>query len=265
MREKYKVKNKRSRIYRVVKNVILIILLTIILSTAFVLCSVSKYFPVDAELLEELTDASLEKYEAETGIKVEISTKQIALIPDNADTCIIMYPGAKVSNEAYLPLFKMLAEDGYMCVLRRINAADAFFKIHSADDVVESNPNIDHFYLAGHSLGGTTAAIELSKHENVYEGLILLASYASVDLNGTDDALSVLSIYGSNDGVLSRERYVENKANLPFIEEHIIDGGNHAGFAAYGPQKGDGIATITKEEQMRLTAEYIKEYISKNQ
>ena len=39
----------------------------------------------------------------------------------------------------------------------------------------------------------------------------------------------------------------------------VIDGGNHAQFGHYGPQKGDGIATISREEQQRLTAAAILE------
>ena len=43
--------------------------------------------------------------------------------------------------------------------------------------------------------------------ENVdeFEGLILLGSYSTADLSGTD--LDVLSIYGSEDKVMNYEKY----------------------------------------------------------
>ena len=42
-----------------------------------------------------------------------------------------------------------------------------------------------------------------------YEGLLLLGSYSTEDFSNTD--LSVLSIYGSEDMVLNREKYEECK------------------------------------------------------
>ena len=76
-----------------------------------------------------------------------------------------------------------------------------------------------------------------------YEGLILLGSYSTADLSDTD--LDVLSIYGSEDKVLNREKYEENKSNLPDdFSEVVIEGGCHAYFGMYGAQDGDGTPTI---------------------
>jgi hypothetical protein len=55
------------------------------------------------------------------------------------------------------------------------------------------------------------------------------------------------------------------KNNLPSgAEFNIIKGGNHAGFGNYGPQKGDGKRTISREEQWRITANLINDFIRKN-
>ena len=70
--------------------------------------------------------------------------------------------------------------------------------------------------------------------------------------------LAVLSVFGSEDRVMSREKYEESKANLPNnFTEYIIDGGCHAYFGMYGAQDGDGKPTVTNEEQIRLTVENI--------
>ena len=37
----------------------------------------------------------------------------------------------------------------------------------------------------------------------------------------------------------------------------MIDGGCHAYFGKYGAQDGDGIPTVTNEEQIRITVENI--------
>ena len=104
------------------------------------------------------------------------------------------------------------------------------------------------------------AASYLEKNAEDYEGLILLGSYSTADLSATD--LDVLSVYGSEDKVMNHEKYDENKSNLPDgFTETIIDGGCHAYFGMYGAQDGDGIATITNEEQIYRTADEIAELI----
>ena len=105
------------------------------------------------------------------------------------------------------------------------------------------------------------AAAYLEKNAEGYEGLILLASYSTADLSQTE--LEVLSIYGSEDKVLSREKYDEYKSNLPdgFVEM-VIDGGCHAYFGMYGAQNGDGVPTISNSEQIRITVEAIVNMIN---
>ena len=73
----------------------------------------------------------------------------------------------------------------------------------------------------------------------------------------------MISVYGSNDGILNMKKYEKNKKNLPRdnFTEYVIDGDNHSGFGAYGAQKGDGEATVGKAEQIRITVEQIKSFI----
>ena len=119
--------------------------------------------------------------------------------------------------------------------------------------------NYDNYYMMGHSLGGTTASLYASKNKDKIDGVILLASYSTKSLDG----LSCLSIYGSNDGVLNKKTYDENKDKLPSsYNEVVISGGNHAGFAYYGKQKGDKTSTISKEEQQKITIDAIIEFLN---
>ena len=70
-------------------------------------------------------------------------------------------------------------------------------------------------------------------------------------------------IYVSEDGVLNREKYEADRANLPQdTAETIIDGGCHAGFGSYGAQKGDGTPTISAEEQQRQTADVLAAWMN---
>ena len=79
----------------------------------------------------------------------------------------------------------------------------------------------------------------------------------------TDSGLRVYSIYGSEDGVLNREKYEADRINLPQdTTETVIDGGCHAGFGSYGAQKGDGAPVISAEEQQQQTADALAAWMN---
>ena len=75
--------------------------------------------------------------------------------------------------------------------------------------------------------------------------------------------LKVLSVYGSEDQVLNREKYKEYRSNLPEnAVEIVIEGGNHAYFGVYGKQSGDGEATIDNQTQIFETTSIISSFIN---
>jgi len=176
---------------------------------------------------------------------------------------IIFYPGGLVEYQAYLPLMEKLARKGAFCILVKMPFDFAFFDFGAAGRYMKLYPQIDKWYMAGHSLGGAMAASYISRHEEDFEGLILLAAYSTHDIS--EEGLKVLSIYGSNDGVLNKSHYQKYRKNLPAVgkglTETIIEGGNHAQFASYGAQKGDYMPEITPDEQQEKTAEEIAEWM----
>ena len=104
------------------------------------------------------------------------------------------------------------------------------------------------------------AASYTADHTDELDGLVLLAAYSTRDL--TVSRLSVLSIYGSGDGVLDMEKYEQYRSSLPAgASEVVIDGGCHAGFGRYGAQDGDGTPVISSGEQINRTAEEIARII----
>ena len=182
----------------------------------------------------------------------------IVFEPEGATKGLIFYPGGKVEYTAYVPLMQVCAENGILCVLIEMPFNLAVFDISAADGIQQEYPEIEDWYIGGHSLGCSMAASYLVDHADNYKGLILLGSYSTADLSDTE--LAVLSVYGSEDMVMNREKYQENSSNLPSdFTEYVIDGGCHAYFGMYGAQDGDGTPTITNEEQIRLTAEKIVE------
>lgn len=172
------------------------------------------------------------------------------------ETGFIFYPGGKVEAVAYEPLLKTLASEGTLCVLVEMPFNLAVFDMNAAEGIPEQFPEVTNWYLGGHSLGGSMAASYLAKRADEYNGLILLGSYSTADLSET--GLSVLSVYGSEDKVLNRENYEEDKVNLPTdFTEIVIEGGCHAYFGMYGAQEGDGTPTISNVEQIEATADAV--------
>lgn len=181
--------------------------------------------------------------------------------PQNATKGIIFYPGGKVQAESYAPLMQTLAEKGVLSILVTMPGNLAVLDMNAADGLQEKYPEIQSWYMSGHSLGGSMASSFIAENSKDFDGIILLASYSTADLSETE--LDVLSIYGSNDGVLNMEKHEEYKPNLPEdFKEVVINGGCHAYFGAYGEQEGDKKATITREEQIEITVKEILQFIN---
>ena len=171
------------------------------------------------------------------------------------DTAVIFYPGAKVEYTSYLPLFTDLASRGIDCYLVEMPFNLAFFAIDSADSIIAES-NYTHYFMAGHSLGGAMASSYVNHTDNI-DGLIYLASHSSNEIN-----IPVLSIRGTNDGIMNLESYEEAKSLMKDnFTEIIIPGGNHAQFGYYGNQSGDGNATISPEKQQDKSVDAIMIFI----
>ncbi len=130
----------------------------------------------------------------------------------------------------------------------------AVFKINAANGIREQFPEIDRWFIGGHSVGGAMAASYVAKHTEDFEGLVLLGAYSTADLSNS--GLKVFTAYGTQDGVINRRSYSRNLANLPQgSQELIIIGGCHAFFGDYGSQFGDGHPYTTCEQQMQYTVD----------
>lgn len=176
------------------------------------------------------------------------------------EAAMIFYPGAKIDTLAYQDLMMQTASRGTDCFLVDMPLHLAIFGKNRADGIMK-NYSYDTWIMSGHSLGGVMASAFAADHQDQIKGLVFLASYTTKDFSGNPD-LKALSIYGSQDKVLKMDSYEKAKANLAEgnLTEKVIEGGNHAGFAWYGPQKGDGEAEIGKEEQITETADDIEAF-----
>lgn len=200
-------------------------------------------------------------------VTVTETDKYISFMPNEgkAKAGIIFYCGAKVEEKAYSEMMYDLAKLNIFTAIVKTPLRFSFFNLNGADYIYNDyKDKVEYFYLAGHSLGGVTASDYLSKNIDNYQGIIFLASYSNK--NFKNSKIWSLSIYGSNDYVLDRNKYAKAKEKLPKNNyEYIIEGGNHANFASYGDQHKDGKASIERKEQINLTVLKIVEFIGLNQ
>ena len=219
----------------------IVLLVLAILAGAF-FWYVSDYYRAEDVALEVIAQDST----------IEVLDNLTILSPSYpTDTAIIFYPGAKVEAEAYLPLLDQIRQLGVTCILVHMPVHMAIFDSNAAEEVMAQFPEYQHWYMAGHSMGGAMASQFAAGHPDEVDGLILLGAYIYGDYPEED----TLTIYGSlNQSVEDNIDYTEN-----IVE---IEGGNHAQFGNYGPQKGDLPATISAEEQQKQTVKAIEAFLA---
>lgn len=233
----------------------------ILWSVAGILLAVILGFSIYVSDAYQPTQQALEALDSDEEVSVTMQKDgSYVFSKREASVGLIFYPGGKVAYEAYAPLMHAYAKQGILCVLVKMPCNLAVLDQNAADGIAEQYPEIESWYIGGHSLGGSMAASYAAAHAEELDGVILLAAYSTKDL--TDTGLKVLSIYGSEDKVLNMEKYKQYQSNLPSdVAEFVIDGGCHAYFGDYGAQKGDGEPAISPMEQIGQTAELTQGFI----
>ncbi len=200
------------------------------------------------QLIEDGASATAE-------VRVSDENHLIAVGNEGAENGLVFYPGGFVEPEAYVPLAAMLARRGVSCVIVKEPLSMAVFNVRAADGVIAAYPDVTRWWVGGHSLGGAVAGIWAAKNASKVEGVALLAAYSTKDLTAYGSNIAL--VYGTNDGVVSRDSLSAFEEKLDPRCVHVLAGGNHAGFGDYGERTGNDVATIAAEDQQELAAEAI--------
>ncbi|MGB5846204.1 MAG: alpha/beta hydrolase [Anaerolineales bacterium] len=177
-------------------------------------------------------------------------------------TGLVIYPGGRVDPRSYAPAAKQLAEDGFLVVIVPMPFNLAIFGWQKAGEVIEKFPEIDHWVVAGHSLGGSMAARYAIRKPADVDGLVLWAAYPASSDDLSNSHLITMSIYGTNDGLITEQDITNSSLLLPENTSWVaIDGGNHAQFGWYGDQAGDNPASISREKQQQRIIESTRQIV----
>ncbi|MBN2605284.1 MAG: hypothetical protein JXR62_05585 [Bacilli bacterium] len=202
------------------------------------------------DALAMLDDSSFDYYEDRDEIRYTV---------DNPLKNIIIIPGGLVEPDSYRYLAALLAKEGYNVVI-----AKAIFNLAILNPWIGKqfiSDSLDNVVI-GHSLGGVTASSVFSGMNEI-DAFVFLGSYPIKDVSHAN----TLFLEAEFDLGMDLEALEDN---MKFVNEDtntriFIEGGNHAQYGWYGPQKGDGEATLTTFEQQNLVANYIFDFLTGNE
>lgn len=202
------------------------------------------------------TNAALAALESDSQVKVLPTADLIHFSPsDNqSKSGLIVYPGGNVDFRAYAPVLSKIAAQGFHVFIPSMPLNLSVLDSSAADGIIAANPEIEQWFIAGHSLGGVSAA-SYAASRSAIDGVILWAAYPADDgLKNT--SVPVLSIYGTLDGLSTPVEVEASRTLLPADTIFLaVEGGNHAQFGDYGTQEGDNRAAISIDAQHNLVAE----------
>ncbi|HKV07868.1 MAG TPA: alpha/beta hydrolase [Thermoanaerobaculia bacterium] len=199
-------------------------------------------------------------------VRVRENSEEIVFEPvgGRAPAGLIFFPGGMVDPEAYAPLTRAVAEEGYEAVILKLPFRRAFLEsqemevVERARGLMERDRGSRGWVVAGHSRGGVIACRVAATHPSLPAALVLIGTSHPVDRDLSGLRFPVTKIYAMNDGLATVQEVEANRGNLPASTRWVrIEGGNHGQFGWYGRQLGDGKATISREEQQARTVEVL--------
>ncbi|MBP2329455.1 dienelactone hydrolase [Kibdelosporangium banguiense] len=172
---------------------------------------------------------------------------------------VVFLPGMLVDPRAYFPLLTPLVECGARVVVPTAPLGMALNGAQATAQAIEAAPDIGTWVVGGYSMGGN-AAVSVAADNPDIDGLLIWASYPTVDMSKSD--VAVISVYGTNDPFANTGNINDSRALLPADTRYVaVEGGVHAHFGDYTqPDDGaPGIDRATAERQiMEATVSFVE-------
>lgn len=207
---------------------------------------------------------------------------------------LIFFPGACIDHTAYASIASQLSDRGITVAVRSLEPL-RFATVKAPQDTLKimyeimarDDCPVKDFALGGHS-AGAAAAFNLVKPMSMKK-LVMFGANSSIEMEGTlaESRVDVLLVNASNDNIINRipqsskDHFfaclppTSEKQQAPAIDGDkssakgsttvvSIEGGNHSGFAHYGPQifpVKDGDRIITLDEQQTQCANITADFL----
>jgi hypothetical protein len=203
--------------------------------------------------LAKPTDAALAAMQSDDRVTVE-DGKFITFRPTTGETRlgVIFYPGANCDSRGYAPVFRRVADRGYVVVDVPMPRNFAIFAPNRADEVRAAYPEIKRWVIAGHSMGGAMAGYYAFHHQQELAGLIIWDSYPPEQDSLADSTLPVWHIHRATLEGAAPEKFEEMRHLFPLSSTWIpVPGGIHMYFGSFdgGGYKEQWTPKISREAQ----------------
>jgi pimeloyl-ACP methyl ester carboxylesterase len=188
----------------------------------------------------------------------------------NDKPALLFFCGSGVSAHAYAPLLRPIAEAGHPVFVVKLPYRFAPLEPHKQAavqrvfDMRAAHPEISHWVISGHSLGGALACRVVQADPNAFSAMVLVGTTHPKQDDLSSFPLPVTKVYASHDGVAPPDRTLANRGLLPNDTQWVeIPGGNHSQFGHYGRQLRDGKPTISREAQQAATRSAILDALTR--
>ena len=172
---------------------------------------------------------------------------------------VIFFQGGLTDPDAYAPLCRKIAENGFTCHLLKMNwrmPVWDYKKIYRLFEISSGN-----YIIGGHSQGAKMAAQAVYENAGKFKGLFLMGTSHPRDIDLSLRNIPTIKLYAEHDGLASVEEVMENKNKLPGgAKLTYIRGGNHSQFGYLGHLLFDGSADILLQEQQQQTLEHLLKF-----
>ncbi len=227
-----------------------------------------------------------EKQEPSSAVTIYDYREYIEINPtinNYSKTGLVFYPGGLVDPHSYIePLSKFaISGKGHKIIIVKMPGNLAILDSNQGAWIFNDFPDVEQWVVAGHSLGGVMACSLVEKYPSFFVGMVLMAAYPQKSASLKDWPNPVLSLRGEHDllvdslklasfkDYLPEPFYLKTPDDMPLdrkarTDYYTIPGGNHSQFGNYGMQKGDGTATITKDQQAETVAFMILKFFISN-
>ncbi len=182
---------------------------------------------------------------ADAAVAYRETADGVVLTPDAPNGSGLVYlAGARVEPAAYASKLSGLVEAGITVVIARPTLNFAIAETRPLADFEALAPDVDTWFVGGHSLGGVKACLYAAEDPDGLAGLVLFGSYCSADISASD--LPVLTLSATEDGLSTPAKIADAARLLPASAQLVsLPGAAHAQFGDYGAQPGDGTPTAT--------------------
>ncbi len=168
---------------------------------------------------------------------------------------VIVYPGAYVDIRGYAPTLRRIAAEGYRVIVVQMPFDLAILSTDRALEVEAANADIQHWVIAGHSVGGAAAAVFANRHPDSVAGVVIWDSYPPSMASLADFSKPVWHIHRATPDGAPPPTFTQQRGTFPRDSHWVpLPGGIHMNFGSFsgGGYQEDWAATISQEQQHDL-------------